>query len=329
MAHGGGGALMNELIRKTILPAVGNDTLNRLADSALLGRVDGALAFTTDSFVVRPLVFPGGDIGRLAVCGTVNDLAAAGARPLWLSLALILEEGFPMETLETVMASVARCAGEVGVKVATGDTKVVDRGAADGLFINTAGVGVVAEGVVLDPGAIEPGDAVLVNGTLGDHAVAVLSRREGIAFASPVESDAAPLWDLVRALLEAVPAVRCMRDPTRGGLAAALHDIATACAKGVDIREADLPVADAVRGACDLLGLDVLNAANEGKMVIFCPWEAREKALDTLRAHPLGRNAACIGRVVDRPDPPVILETSAGGRRLVELPYGEELPRIC
>jgi hydrogenase expression/formation protein HypE len=329
LAHGGGGVLMNELIREHVLANVGNETLNGLTDSAVLGRIDGRLAFTTDSFVVRPTFFPGGDIGHLAVCGTANDLAAVGAKPLWLSLGLIIEEGVLASDLTKVMQSIAACARDVGMQVATGDTKVVEHGAADGIFVNTAGIGIVAEGLELNPAKVQPGDVVLVSGTLGDHAVAVVSKREGLAFGSPVESDAAPLWPMLEPLLEHVPDIRCMRDPTRGGLAAVLHEIASTCGHGVDVREADLPVKDAVRGACDLLGFDVLNAANEGKMVVVCPAASADAALETLRGHPLGRDAALVGRFTERTDPPVVLETAAGGRRLVEMPYGEELPRIC
>jgi len=331
LAHGGGGELMRELISREILPALGGDSGAILADSALLGDLPpGRLAFTTDSYVVKPLFFPGGDIGRLAVSGTVNDLAVVGARARALSLSFILEEGFPLAAFRRVLASVGRTAKEAGAPVVTGDVKVVERGGADGLFINTAGVGVVPEGVRLGAERVEPGDAVLLSGPIGNHGVAVLSAREGIAFETTVESDVAPLGGLVTAVLAAGGAsVHWMRDPTRGGLAATLAELAEDARVELTVLEERIPVAAGVRAACELLGLDPLVVANEGKLVAVLSADAAEAGLTALRRHRLGTQAALIGHVSGQGGGRVVLRTRAGGRRLVELPYGEELPRIC
>jgi len=322
---------MRELIRQEILPALGGDPLAILADSALIGDLPpGRLAFTTDSYVVKPLFFPGGDIGRLAVSGTVNDLAVVGARALALSLSFILEEGFPLADFRRVLASVGQTAREAGAPVVTGDVKVVERGGADGLFINTAGVGVVPQGVRLGAERVEPGDAVLLSGPIGNHGVAVLSARQGIAFETTVESDVAPLGGLTEALLAASgSSVRWMRDPTRGGLAATLAELAEDAEVELTVLEELIPVTAGVRAACELLGLDPLVVANEGKLVAVVSADATEAALTALERHRLGAQAALIGQVSARGRGRVVLQTRAGGRRLVELPYGEELPRIC
>ena len=329
LAHGGGGVLMQQLIRDEIVPGLGAAGPGQLTDCAGLGvgDADGELVFTTDSFVVEPLIFPGGDIGRLAVCGTVNDLAAGGAEPVALSLAMIIEEGLPIETLRRILKSVAEAATEAQVAVITGDTKVVERGSANGLFLTTSGVGRVRQGVQLGPGCIRPGDVLLINGPIGDHAIAVMSAREQLGFVSPVVSDVAPLADLVQELLKACGrAVRCMKDPTRGGVAASVNEMAEQV--GFVLAEQAIGVRPAVRGACEILGLDVLAAANEGKMLMVVAPEAQEQALAVLKAHRLGREAAVIGRADERAGL-VRLATGLGTERMVETPYGRELPRIC
>ena len=319
-------------MEKVFLPEFKSNELARLGDSAVLDAPTGRLAFTTDSYVVRPLFFRGGDIGRLAVSGTVNDLAVAGAEPVALSLGLIVEEGFLIEDLRRVARSVASTAREAGTRIAAADTKVVERGAADGLFLNTSGVGRVREGADVRPERVEPGDAILVTGSLGDHGVAVLSEREGIAFESAVESDVSPLASLLLPLLDESPGeIHMMRDPTRGGLAAALNEIAASARACVAVREKDIPVRPAVRGACDLLGLDPLTVAYEGKAVIFCAASAAGRVLEQLRAHPLGRETAVIGEAasIDEDAPLVEVVTALGTSRVLAMPYGEELPRIC
>ncbi|MBM3860074.1 MAG: hydrogenase expression/formation protein HypE [Verrucomicrobia bacterium] len=321
LAHGGGGTLTHELIEQLFAPAFG---LKELEDSAVL---DDKLAFTTDSYVVKPYFFPGGDIGKLAVCGTVNDLAMQGAEPLWLSLGMILEEGLPLADLEKIVASIKATAAEAGVTIVTGDTKVVERGKCEGLYLNTAGIG----RVVADVGSthVRPGDAVIVNGNLGEHGVAVLSRREGIAFQTSVISDCAPLWSLVQSALVSGAEIHAMRDPTRGGLAATVCDIAAASGVGIWLQESALPISAEVRGACDLLGLDPLNIANEGKVVVFCRGTDAGRVLDAMRAHPLGRGARVIGEVTEKPKGMAVLRTAIGGERIVDMPTGEDLPRIC
>ena len=329
MAHGGGGLRSRQLLQDVILPELGNDILLQLDDAACVPSPGPDLALTTDSYVVRPLFFPGGDIGRLAVCGTANDLAMQGAEPRYLTLGLILEEGLEIEVVRRVVRSMAHAAAEAAVKIVTGDTKVIERRTGDGLFINTAGVGARRAGVDTHVSRARPGDVVLVSGTLGDHGMAVMSAREGWGLKGALESDAAPLGDLVRTLLDAVPGVRCLRDPTRGGLAAALNDIAEASASGIRLEEAALPVRPAVRGACDLLGMDPLNVANEGKAVVVCAKEDAGRALAALQSHPLGREAAVIGEVRTEPAGRVLLRTRLGGERRVDVPAGEDLPRIC
>jgi hydrogenase expression/formation protein HypE len=328
LAHGGGGELSGELIRREILTRFKSRELARLADAAVLEFPLGRLALTTDGYVVRPLFFRGGDIGRLCVSGTVNDLLVSGAKPLYLSLGIIVRDGFPLADFRRILDSIAATAAEAGVEIVTGDTKTVDHAAADGIFLTTAGVGVVAAAVKLDYAAARDGDAVLVSGTMGDHGVAIMAEREQLGFTSPVESDVAPLNDVVAALLAAAPGARCLKDPTRGGLAAALNEIARACGRTMVIEEASVPVREAVAGACDLLGLDVLTVANEGKIVAVVPAAEAEAALAALRRTARGREAAIIGRVQDGAAR-VIGVSALGGERIVEMPYGEELPRIC
>lgn len=329
MGHGSGGKLTARLVEELLLPAFRNPLLEPLDDQATVPVGGARVAFTTDSYVVTPLFFPGGDIGELAVNGTVNDLAMGGARPLFLSLAFILEEGLALAELERVIASVRRAAAEADVLVVTGDTKVVNRGKGDKLFVNTAGIGTPLPGATLSSRRVAPGDAILLSGPIGDHGIAILSQREGLAFGGEVESDTAPLHRLVASMLERFPDVHAMRDPTRGGLAATLVEIASRGRLGIEVDEGAVPVHDAVRGACEMLGLDPLHVANEGKLVAFVPEEGAEQVLEAMRAHPLGRDAARIGRVTADHGGRVVLRTPIGGRRILELPFGESLPRIC
>jgi len=329
LAHGGGGTLGRKLLDEVLLAELSNPVLDELADAALIDSPGGRIAFTTDSFVVKPVFFRGGDIGRLAVSGTVNDLAVMGARPLWLSLALVIEEGFSIPDLRRIVRSARETADEAGVRVVCGDTKVVGRGEADGIFINTSGIGAVPEGLRLSPSQAEPGDVVIVSGLLGEHGVAIMSEREGISFETPVVSDAAPLNGLVDAVLSTGAEMHVMRDPTRGGVASALNEIAEASGVTIALSERDLPVSPAVAAACDMLGLDVLSVANEGKVIVICPEESADPVLGAARAHPLGREAAVMGSVGETKGVGVILRTMIGGERVVETPYGESLPRIC
>ncbi len=329
MAHGSGGRLSRELIQDLVLKHFGHPTLHRLEDSALF-EVDGVrLAFTTDSYVIQPLFFPGGDIGKLAVTGTVNDLLCVGARPLYLSLALILEEGFSLDKLERILDSASREAGEVGVEVICGDTKVVQKGKGDGIFVNTSGVGVVPADLDISPRRIEMGDAILVSGPIGDHGIAILSQRESFGFASQLRSDCASLVSLVQGVLDPSLGVRCMRDPTRGGVGTILAEIALDRQMGIQVDEEQIPVRDEVRGACELLGLDFLYIANEGKMVLFVARGREQEVLSILRKDPLGRESAIIGRVVAEHPGMAVLRTRIGGSRIIDLPTGELLPRIC
>lgn len=329
LGHGSGGKLSARLIEETILPALANPALAALDNQAIVPVGSQHVAFTTDSYVVTPLFFPGGDIGELAVNGTVNDLAVGGATPLYLSLAFILEEGLPLEELRRVLDSVKRAAARAEVIVVTGDTKVVGRGSGDKVFVNTAGIGLPRPGVSLSSRHVRAGDVILLSGTVGNHGVAILSTREGIAFEGAVASDTAPLHGLVGAVLDSFPGVHAMRDPTRGGLAATLVEIATRQHLGIDVDETAVPVHDGVRGACEILGLDPLLVANEGKLVAFVPEEGAERALAAMRAHPLGQDAARIGRVTGEHPERVVLRTPIGGHRVLDLPFAEPLPRIC
>jgi hydrogenase expression/formation protein HypE len=329
MGHGSGGKLTAQLVEGLLLPAFANPMLDPLDDQAFVSVGGARLAFTTDSYVVTPLFFPGGDIGELAVNGTVNDLAMGGARPLFLSLAFILEEGLPLEDLRRVVESVRRAAAAAEVLVVTGDTKVVNRGKGDKLFVNTAGIGAPIPGADLSSRRVAPGDAVLLSGPIGDHGIAILSQREGLSFGGDLRSDTAPLHGLVAAMLEAFPGVHAMRDPTRGGVAATLVEIASRCRLGIEADERAIPVRDGVRGACEMLGLDPLHVANEGKLVAFVPEDGAERVLEAMRRHPLGREAVRIGRVTAEHPGFVALRTPIGGRRILDLPFGESLPRIC
>ena len=328
LSHGAGAGASARLFEQVLWPHFANEALGARHDGAVLQAGGTRVAFTTDTFVVHPIEFPGGDIGTLAVHGTLNDLAMCGARPIGLSCALILEEGLPIATLERITASIARAARAAGVAVVTGDTKVVERGKGDGIFVNTAGIGIVPPGRDLRPARVKPGQAVIVSGPIGCHGAAVLSVREGIEFESDIVSDTAALPDLVETLLGAAPGTRCLRDPTRGGLGAALHEIAGAAGVEIEIEEPSIPVTESVRAACELLGLDPLFLACEGRLVAFVPEEEAKRALSTLKNHPLGRGAARVGRVLPG-RAGVVVRTRIGARRLLPLPAGDPLPRIC
>jgi hydrogenase expression/formation protein HypE len=329
LGHGSGGKLTGQLIERMFLPAFQDPALAALDDQAILSVNGLRLAFTTDSYVVTPIFFPGGDIAELAVNGTVNDLAMGGATPLYLSLAFILEEGLPIADLQQLVESARRAAERASVRIVTGDTKVVGRGSGDKIFINTSGIGLVPPGIDLGSRKVQPGDAILLSGTIGDHGMAILSQREGLTFDGALESDTAPLHDLVAAVLDSFPGVHAMRDPTRGGVAATLVEIATRQKLGIEVDESAIPVRDTVRGACEILGLDPLLVANEGKLVAFVPPDGADRVLAALRAHALGRDASCIGRVTAEHAGMVVLRTPVGGDRILDLPFGEALPRIC
>lgn len=329
LGHGGGGKLSAELVEHLIAPAFADPELDQLGDGAVLPPVAGRLAFSTDSYVVHPLFFPGGSIAELAVHGTINDLAMRGARPLYLSVALILEEGLPMNVLGAIVERMARAAREAGVRIVTGDTKVVDKGHGHGCYITTAGVGVVPEGVDIGPVRAAAGDVVLVSGTLGDHGMAVMSVREGLEFGTELESDTAALDGMVRDLLAAAPGTHVLRDPTRGGIASALNEIAERSRVGIEIEEVRLPVRPQVQAACEILGLDPVYVANEGKLLAIVPPEEAPRALAALRAHPLGSAATVIGRVTATPRGMLVARTAIGGTRVVPMQIGEQLPRIC
>lgn len=329
IAHGGGGELTRRLIAEHVLPKLGNALLMPLTDSAVLPASGGRIAFTTDSFVVQPLEFPGGDIGRLAVCGTVNDLAVMGAQPQALSLAMVLEEGLPIETVDRVVDSIAAAAREAGVVIATGDTKVVERRRGDGMIITTAGIGAMRDELELSARRIAPGDCVIITGRIADHGLAVMSAREGLAFKTELLSDVAPLGGLVEAICRAEANLKFMRDPTRGGLAGVVADLAEDTGLSIELNEAAIPLSRVARHTAELLGLDPLTIANEGKIVVVVPAEDAGRVLDACRSHPLGREAAVIGRFTEARPALVELITRSGGRRIVQRPYGEELPRIC
>ena len=329
LAHGGGGKAMRDLIDGVFVAAFDNPAMGALEDQARLVMPAGRLAFTTDSFVVDPLFFPGGDIGTLAVNGTVNDLAVGGATPLWLSCAVIIEEGLPVADLRRVAVSMRAAAEAAGVAIVTGDTKVVHRGAADKLFVTTSGVGVIPEGRDLAAAHVRPGDVAIVNGVLGDHGAAILNARGDLALETEIASDCAPLDRLMDAALAAAPGLRCARDCTRGGLASALNEIAEAAGVGVALDETALPLRAEVRGVCEILGLDPLYLANEGRLVAFAPPDQADAALAAMRATPEGRDACVIGHATEGPAGRVTMTTTFGGARIVDMLAGEQLPRIC
>ncbi len=329
LGHGSGGKLSADLLRSIFLPALTNPVLERMDDQAVVEVAGIRVAFTTDSFVVNPLFFPGGDIGSLAVHGTVNDLAMGGARPLFLSAAFIIEEGLPMETLRRVVASMQSAAVAAGVQVVTGDTKVVEKGGADGLFINTSGIGVLPDGRSLSADQARPGDCVIISGSIGDHGIAVMAQREGLEFETTIASDSAPLNTLVESMLSATTDIRCMRDPTRGGVSSTCNEIAARSGVGIELIERNLPVKEEVRGACEMLGLDPLYVANEGKLVAIVAPEVAEDLVAVMRGHPLGCEAQIIGRVTHDNRGLVIMRTNVGTARIVDMLSGDQLPRIC
>lgn len=328
LGHGSGGRLSAELMRSIFLPAFENPVLSRLDDQAIVSVNGMRLAMTTDSFVVKPLFFPGGDIGSLAVHGTINDLAMGGAKPLFLSVAFILEEGLSIEVLRRVVNSLHTAARKTGVEIVTGDTKVVEKGSGDQLFINTTGIGLVPQGLELSANRARPGDKVLLSGSIGEHGITILAQREGLEFESLVESDSAALHELVTDMLQTGGAIRCLRDPTRGGVSSTLNEIAEQSRVSIRLEENAIPVRDEVRGACEMLGLDPLYVANEGKLIAIVAPEAAEKVLRAMRAHPLGRNAQLIGTVAEGP-PLVTIRTVLGTSRMVDMLAGDQLPRIC
>jgi len=329
LEHGSGGRLTHELIERLLVPHFKNPYLERLEDSAVFEADDRRYCFTTDSYVISPIFFPGGDIGSLAVHGTINDLAMAGGRPLFMSCGLIIEEGFMLADLERVVASMGRAAREAGVAIVTGDTKVVPKGAGDGVYINTAGIGSIHYAGRLAADSVRPGDSVILSGTLGDHSAAILSCRQAFGFATTVLSDSAPLHGLVESVLKTSLEVRCLRDATRGGLGAVLAEIAARSGCDILIDEKAIPIKDQVRGICEMFGMDPLFMANEGKMVAVCSPAHAVSVLDAMRAHPLGREAAVIGRVPGRGRGRLVLQTIIGGERVLDLPSGELVPRIC
>jgi hydrogenase expression/formation protein HypE len=334
LSHGGGGKAMKDLIDAVFVAAFDNPVLTPLDDQArvpvsLLAQHGDRLAITTDSFVVDPLEFPGGDIGKLAVCGTINDLAVGGATPLYLSCAVIIEEGLPIDLLHRIARSMAAAAREAGVQVVTGDTKVVPRGACDKLFLTTTGIGVIRTGVELGAHRAQPGDAVLVNGVLGDHGSAILAARGDLALDVPIDSDCAALHELIGSMLRASPGIRFMRDATRGGVATVLNEIALAANCGIELDERAVPLREAVKGFCEILGLDPLYLANEGRLVAIVPAAEVDCALAAMRAHPLGAGACRIGHVTDRRPRQVVMHTVLGGQRIVDMLVGDQLPRIC
>lgn len=329
MAHGSGGVMSQQLIDSVFKEAWGNVYLNPMLDGAILEIPPGKVVMSTDSFVITPLFFPGGDIGKLSICGTVNDLVACGAKPLYLSTAFIIEEGFPLEDLRRIADSMASTAREAGVFLVTGDTKVVERGSADGVFINTCGIGVLPTGTEYTPARIKPGDKIIVTGNVGDHGLAILACREGLQFSTPAVSDCSALQRIGEALAGYGNQVRCMRDPTRGGLATVLNEIAIQSNRGMLVRETDIPVSQVIKGACDMLGMDPFYMANEGKMVVFVDSESIDAVMNTLAGLPEAANAAVIGEVLEEAEGMVLLETELGARRIMGMLEGEHLPRIC
>jgi len=329
LAHGGGGKLTRDLIDRMFLPLLGNEILEQGHDGALLPPVKGELAMTTDSFVVDPIFFPGGDIGDLAVNGTVNDLLCCGAEPFYISLAFILEEGFLLQDLWKIVQSVAQAAKNAGVKIVTGDTKVVEKGKGDKVYINTTGMGRVMDGLDISPKRCRQGDVVIINGSLGDHGIAILTTRQGLELESPVISDTAALKDMMLDVFRNIPDIHVLRDPTRGGLASALNEICSSSGTGIRLQEDLLPLNGGVRGACELMGLDPLYVANEGKILVIVPAEEAEKTLSVMKKHDLGKDSRIIGKVIDEHPGILTMETSIGSTRIVDMISGEQLPRIC
>ena len=329
MAHGSGGLMSQRLIDEVFKQAWQNEIMETMLDGAIFDIPAGRLAMSTDSFVITPLFFPGGDIGKLSICGTVNDLLACGAKPLYLSTAFIIEEGFPLEDLRKIAASMAGTAKEVGVKLVTGDTKVVEKGSADGVFINTTGIGIIPANIDYRPERIQAGDKIIVTGYMGDHGLAILARREGLTFNTATVSDCAPLYQLTAMTSQYGNGIKCMRDPTRGGLATVLNEIAGQAGIGIRIKESDIPIAPAVQGACDMLGMDPLYMANEGKMVIFAAADVAEKLLADLRGLSQTADAAIIGQADAQPAGMVLIETELGAERILGILEGEHVPRIC
>ncbi len=329
LAHGGGGTLMHQLIQKMFIMQFNNELLNIRHDGAIFEMNGVKYAFSTDSYVVQPIFFPGGDIGELAVYGTVNDLAMCGAKPLFISVGLIIEEGFPMEDLWRIAQSMKLAAERANVKIVTGDTKVVDRGKGDKVFINTSGIGVIDAGVHISPKNCRVGDLIIINGNIADHGVAIMSVREGLEFESDIISDTAPLNDLVEKMLSTSKNIHVLRDPTRGGLATTLNEIVNDSNLGIKIDETKIPISKAVKSACEILGLDPLYVANEGKLVVFVDEDNAEKVLQVMKSHPLGKDSVIIGEVVEEPRKRVMMKTSIGSTRIVDMISGEQLPRIC
>lgn len=329
MAHGAGGRFSQALMQQVFMPHLSNAFLDLLDDQAKLDLPPGKTAFTTDTYVVSPVFFPGGNIGELAVNGTVNDLAVGGARPLYLSAGFVLEEGLPLSELETIVSSMSEAARKAGVMIVTGDTKVVGRGQCDKLFINTSGIGILRSGIGLSCRNLRHGDSIILSGSVGDHGMAIMTSREGLSFQSGITSDCAALNAMIEAVLDAVPSVHAMRDPTRGGVAATLNELAVSSSAGIEILEGSIPVKPDVRGACELLGIDPLHVANEGKLVLSVPPENARTVIDVMRTYDCGRDAVVIGSVVDRHPGTVVMLTAFGSRRVIELPLGEQLPRIC
>jgi hydrogenase expression/formation protein HypE len=329
LAHGGGGNLSHQLIQKMFLSQFSNSFLNEEHDGAVIPVKEGRIAFSTDSYVVHPVFFPGGNIGELAVNGTVNDLSMCGARPLFISAGLIIEEGLPMEELWQIVLSMRQAAEAAGVQIVTGDTKVVDKGKGDKIFINTSGIGVLMPGVDISPKNCSPGDVIILNGRIADHGIAIMSAREGLSFETQIESDTAPLNSLVEVMLNTSRNIHVLRDPTRGGLASALNEIAMTSRQSIIIEENSIPIAEEVKGACEILGLDPMYIANEGKLVAFVPEADSANVLNAMRSHPLGKESVIIGKVVTGNPGSVVMKTSIGSTRIVDMLSGEQLPRIC
>ena len=329
LGHGSGGKLSHRLVADLFFPYLKNPILEQMDDSALIGKLNGELVYTTDSYVVDPIFFSGGDIGKLAVCGTVNDLAMLGAQPRFLSAGFILEEGLPVEQLEKILISMQQAAAEADVQIVTGDTKVVPHGAADKIFINTSGIGIRRPGISISGKNARPGDVVILNGNMAEHGIAVMASREGLDLHVTLSSDVAPLNDMIMKILDMAPDIHVLRDPTRGGVGTTLNEIAIQSGVGIKIIEKDLPVTPEVQGVCEILGLDPLYVANEGKVLIFCAAKRVDAILHVLQTHPYGKNSCIIGQVVDQPKGKVFMETRIGGQRLIDMLAGEQLPRIC